>query len=442
MLVPPVGIASAQEVEPSVERTAGPDRIATAVATSSEHRESAASAVLATAGNYPDALAAGALASGLDAPVLLSGSDALPDLVRDELTRLGVETVYVLGGRAALSDQVAEQAAATGAEVVRLAGTDRFDTARQVALAAGPAEAREVVLALGLHAEPMKAWPDALAAGTLAATPQHVPTLLSLGDTLPAATAEALAALETRRVLISGGTAGISQGVEDHLRALGYETERIAGSDRYETSARLAELAYVRFGSDQQAPTFASGATFPDALAAGALAAESKGPLLLVAPDRLPDSTDAYLRARVGHWQQGAVVGGAGVVSDFVVEELGAALTGAPRPEPPPEPEPEPTVVSTFAGTASWYGPGFQGRRTACGGRFDRNALTAAHRSLPCGTRVRITNTANDAQVTVTITDRGPYHGNRVTDLSERAAMVAGFHGAGTAHVIGEVLAE
>jgi rare lipoprotein A len=55
---------------------------------------------------------------------------------------------------------------------------------------------------------------------------------------------------------------------------------------------------------------------------------------------------------------------------------------------------------------------------------------------------VRITNTANDAQVTVTITDRGPYHGNRVTDLSERAAMVAGFHGAGTAHVIGEVLAE
>lgn len=434
--------AFAEEGELSVERTAGPERVATAVAASSEHRTSARSAVVATAGNYPDALAAVALAGTQDAPVLLSDSDTLPDVVGAELQRLGVGTVYLLGGTAALSDEVASQAGAGGAEVIRLSGLDRFDTASQVALEAGPSETHEVVLALGMHPEPSRAWADALAAGTLAATPQHVPTLLALRDELPAATVEALAELETQRVLISGGTAGVKQVVEDQLRALGYETERIAGRDRYETSALLAELAYERFGSDQQAPTFASGATFPDALAAGALAATSGGPLVLVDPDRLTDATDAFLRARVGHWQQGSVVGGTRVVSDFVMEELGAALTGAPRPQPEPEPEPEPVVVSTFSGTASWYGPGFQGRPTGCGGRFDRNALTAAHRTLPCGTKVRVTNSANSEQVTVTINDRGPYHGNRIIDLSERAAGDIGYLASGTAHVVVEVLAD
>ena len=74
-------------------------------------------------------------------------------------------------------------------------------------------------------------------------------------------------------------------------------------------------------------------------------------------------------------------------------------------------------------GTASWYGPGFQGRRTANGERFDQNALTAAHRTLPFGTRVRVTNLNNERSVVVRINDRGPFVRGRVIDVSRAAAV-------------------
>nr|MDJ0983204.1 septal ring lytic transglycosylase RlpA family protein [Kiloniellales bacterium] len=73
-------------------------------------------------------------------------------------------------------------------------------------------------------------------------------------------------------------------------------------------------------------------------------------------------------------------------------------------------------------GEASWYGPGFQGRKTASGVRFNMNALTAAHRSLPFGTQVRVTNVENGRTVVVTINDRGPFAGGRIIDLSKAAA--------------------
>ena len=78
----------------------------------------------------------------------------------------------------------------------------------------------------------------------------------------------------------------------------------------------------------------------------------------------------------------------------------------------------------TLSGTASWYGPGFHGRQTANGERYNMHALTAAHRSLPFGTKVRVTNRANGKSVVVRINDRGPYVGERVIDLSRGAAQV------------------
>jgi len=74
-------------------------------------------------------------------------------------------------------------------------------------------------------------------------------------------------------------------------------------------------------------------------------------------------------------------------------------------------------------GTASWYGPGFHGKKTASGKRFNQHALTAAHRHWPLGTRARVTNLKNGKAVTVTINDRGPYRGGRVIDLSRAAAQ-------------------
>jgi rare lipoprotein A len=85
--------------------------------------------------------------------------------------------------------------------------------------------------------------------------------------------------------------------------------------------------------------------------------------------------------------------------------------------------------------TASWYGPGFQGHRTASGERFDPQAFTAAARSLPLGARVRVTNLTNGRSTVVRINDRGPYVRGRSLDLSYASARAIGMVGRGTAPV-------
>lgn len=88
-------------------------------------------------------------------------------------------------------------------------------------------------------------------------------------------------------------------------------------------------------------------------------------------------------------------------------------------------------IYSRNVGKASWYGPGFHGRRTASGERFNQFALTAAHKTLPLGTRVRVTNLATDESVVVRINDRGPYAKGRIIDLSRGAATAIGIKGVG-----------
>ena len=84
---------------------------------------------------------------------------------------------------------------------------------------------------------------------------------------------------------------------------------------------------------------------------------------------------------------------------------------------------------------ASWYGPGFNGRRTSSGEVFNQNRLTAASRDLPLGSRVRVTNLANGRSVVVLVNDRGPYVRGRGIDLSKRAAADLGIERAGVARV-------
>jgi rare lipoprotein A len=88
-----------------------------------------------------------------------------------------------------------------------------------------------------------------------------------------------------------------------------------------------------------------------------------------------------------------------------------------------------------MSGIASWYGPGFHGNRSASGEIYNQNAMTAAHRSLPFGTRVQVTNLNNGRSVVVRINDRGPYVRGRVIDLSAAAARVLGVMQTGVAPV-------
>ena len=92
--------------------------------------------------------------------------------------------------------------------------------------------------------------------------------------------------------------------------------------------------------------------------------------------------------------------------------------------EPPIETGPAASPIGS--GVASYYGKRFHGRRTANGERFDMHAMTAAHRTLPFGTLVEVTNPRNGKVVTVRINDRGPFHGGRVIDVSRAAATELG----------------
>jgi peptidoglycan lytic transglycosylase len=108
----------------------------------------------------------------------------------------------------------------------------------------------------------------------------------------------------------------------------------------------------------------------------------------------------------------------------------GPTLVKAPPPEmSAPQPAPGPKVAPRPAettGTASWYGKAHHGQPTASGEAYDMHALTAAHRSLPLGTRVLVTNVQNDRSVEVRINDRGPFSRGRILDLSYAAARALG----------------
>jgi rare lipoprotein A len=121
-----------------------------------------------------------------------------------------------------------------------------------------------------------------------------------------------------------------------------------------------------------------------------------------------------------------------------------ASVSPAPQPDVAPLPvrrAPEPVVkpplrlASVGQGEASWYGPGLYGNRTANGEVLRPGTLTAAHRTLPFGTRLRVTNLVNGRSTVVRINDRGPFHGGRVIDLAHGAASELGVVASGTAPV-------
>lgn len=103
---------------------------------------------------------------------------------------------------------------------------------------------------------------------------------------------------------------------------------------------------------------------------------------------------------------------------------------------------PEPAVAKTQAGKASWYGPGFHGRKTASGERFNQNAYTAAHRTHAFGTTLCVENAANGRSVAVRVNDRGPFSRGRIVDVSKRAARDLGMIRSGTAPVRVSVVGE
>lgn len=237
-------------------------------------------ALLATAGNFADALAAAPLSNAQEAPILLTESDAVPDQTLDALDELGVGEVILLGGTGVISEDVEEQLSQDH-EVTRVAGADRFSTAANLATTVFPDGADVALLATGAD------FADALAAAPLASF-HDAPILLTSRGQIPLVTHAALQELGVTEIILLGGTAVIAPAVEAQLATDTYDVTRIAGADRYETAAVLASAA---FPDGAETALLATGANFPDALAAAPLSASSDAPILLTTSGVVPEAT-------------------------------------------------------------------------------------------------------------------------------------------------------
>lgn len=264
---------------PAVTRTAGDDRWETAAAISRSSFSGGSPVVYITTGtDFPDALSAGPAAAAQGGPLLLVDRDYVPAATMSELTRLAPATVVIVGGNAAVSDVVAGQLAAPGRKVTRIAGVDRYDTSDQVAKYAFKTSAR-AYLATGLD------FPDALSTSAAAGV-ARIPILLVNGKSsaLDSGTAAIIAALGAKSLTIVGGTAVVTPEFQSSLASPTTTVNRLAGSDRYQTSVEVNRAAFAKTGSLY----LATGTSFPDALAGSAAAAAAKSPLYVTFSSCLP----------------------------------------------------------------------------------------------------------------------------------------------------------
>lgn len=330
-----------------VVRVAGPGRVETAAAASAHGWDRADDVVLATAGNFPDALAAGALVAALDAPLLLTDRDVLSPAVDAEIDRLAPERVWLLGGPAAIGQQV-EDALAGRAEVRRLQGDSRFSTGAAVVAAIEPS-AQEVLVALGSAPDPNRAWPDALSAGAFSVLDDGPALALVNPGDIPAATSQLLQDLRdgdpsvtTARIL--GGAGAVGEAVAQQLDAAGFDVVRTARASRYGTSAAAATEVLQQVTGPMPL-ILASGANFPDGLAAAGLTSRLGGLLVLVPPTSLSDApeVDTLLRSNVDRFSRLVIIGGTAAISDDVRNQV-ASILGFPvlPPQPGPGPSPAP----------------------------------------------------------------------------------------------------
>jgi len=285
-------------------RLSGADRQSTAVAVSGSAfpgSGSASAVVLARADDFADALAGGPLAAAKHAPLLLTSSGSLDAVTAAEIQRVLPKggTVYLLGGTSALSDAVANAIMAMGDVPTRVAGADRYATA--VAIAGVMGNPTTVFEASGTN------FPDALSA-VPAAVATHGAILLTDGAAQAAATSAYLTAHATSRYAVGGPAAYADPS------AIG-----IAGADRYATSDAVA----LAFFPTTTGVSVASGANFPDALAAGPVAGVATQPVLLVpGTGALPEPIASYLTTHAGGIASVRAFGGTTAVADAVLNEV------------------------------------------------------------------------------------------------------------------------
>ncbi|GAA4169995.1 cell wall-binding repeat-containing protein [Gryllotalpicola koreensis] len=276
-------------------RIAGPQRWDTGAMASTYFPAGTSTVYVASGANFPDALSAGAAAGKAGAPVLLVNQNSVAASVIQALQYLKPTNIVVVGGTTAVSSADSSTLAKYG-HVTRVSGADRFATSSQIATSSFPAGVKNAYIAVGAN------WPDALSGSALAASQAGSgPMLLVQGTTIPASVASALAKLKPQHITILGGTAAVSQGVQNALASYtagktASAVTRISGADRFATSATIAaKLASIAGSAWDKSVYVASGTNFPDALVGAPTAALTSSPVLLTMPTSLSSSTSAEI---------------------------------------------------------------------------------------------------------------------------------------------------
>jgi putative cell wall-binding protein len=313
------------------DRFGGADRFATAEILFEEQVNCVQNVVVARGDLFPDALAASYLAGHAHTGILLTNTNSVPASTLNGLRNEGVRNVYLMGGTTAISGAVEAQLDGTQAydcggnpvpavpgpatlTVQRIGGVDRFETAKLVAEHAGldndgrlditptdgvPLEQDTAIVASGLN------FPDALAAGPLAYRGDDdgccppgdpVPLLLSNTGSVPQATLDALVDLGTVNVIVTGGTAAVSDAAVAQLTAAGYHVRRIAGATRQATAGALATAMIDEWGFNPEGAALARGDNFADVLPGGPFAGSVDETIVLSgSPTSLSADTTAFL---------------------------------------------------------------------------------------------------------------------------------------------------
>jgi putative cell wall-binding protein len=282
----------------TVDRIGGSDRYQTAVlASQSEWGDASTNSVVLVNGNaFPDALSASALCGELRAPLLLIDSGVVSSTVLAEIDRVTpfdavTPRVILVGGVGVISETVRAQLEAEGYIVDRIGGVDRYETSALItqrlyeaqSAAGGNDWTGDVWLTRG------DMYPDGLAVAPYAYKVQR-PVMLTRPGVLPATVLQTMQATNVDFVGIVGGTAAVSDAVQDIISDRGIANTRISGMDRYATSVALANYAHndAYIGASTQYTAAASGEDFPDALAGGVTTGQAGGVMVLVRQPTVP----------------------------------------------------------------------------------------------------------------------------------------------------------
>ncbi|WP_371152580.1 putative Ig domain-containing protein [Buchananella felis] len=295
-----------------LDRYSGADRVATSVDVWQRGGFTSKTVLLANATNFADAVAAGPLAGALKAPVVLTGGKVLEPKTVQALKAASITKVILVGGENSVSAQVERSLRNQGIAVQRLGGTSRFATAISLATEVGKLTAtRSVMVVDGTN------FADGLTAGAVAPQAGAV-VVYSNGKNMPGETRVFLQRMQDKEIYGVGGAAVTA--LNSSGWTTGVSATAVTGADRYATALAVAKT----FAPNTREFVVASGASFADALPAGALAAHRGGVLLLTSSSLIPPAMEQYLRKQ--DMRRVAIVGGTSSVSVAVERTLRALL--------------------------------------------------------------------------------------------------------------------